>query len=154
MKKMPVILSLFLILISFISCSNSYDSMLDQFNRKYFSAEPAKEEPYSVKSSKFVASEMLSATYTVPENVYLNLEAPDNADFYLWTYEKEDGSSVVLGREKNLMYKTPGLMKVREENDLVLTVKVADENGNLTEYIDKTIIIIKKSQTTSDNGGV
>lgn len=74
MKKTLAILGLFLILISFISCSNSYDSILDQFNRKYFSAEPAKEEPYSVKSSKFVASEMLSATYTVPENVYLNLE--------------------------------------------------------------------------------
>lgn len=52
------------------------------------------------------------------------------------------------------MYKTPGLMKVREENDLVLTVKVADEKGNITEYIDKTIIIIKKSQIASDNGGV
>ncbi len=152
MKKMPWFILISSIILGITACNNSYDSLIEQFNQKYFQPEQIDIEPYSVKNSGFNPSEMLMPVYTFSEGVCLILEAPQDATSYSWTLVQSDGSSEELGNERFLIYQTPGLFKVREENDLVLTVTVTDANGNVTEYIDRSVIIIR-SQTGSDNGG-
>ena len=147
MKKTLKIFLIICSLFYFAACNNSYDIMIDSFNRKYFLSEQMSAEAYSVKDPDFNPAEMLLAAYTIPEGMYLSLEAPEGGDSYSWVFIKDDGTPYdpPLSEERFLYYETPGPFKVREENDLVLTVTVTDDKGNVTEYIDKSVIIIQKS---------
>ncbi len=148
MRKALRIFTIAYVLLCCTACNNSYESLVDQFNRKYFMPEQNNPEGYSVKNENFNPVEMLNPVYSITEGVYLDLEAPEGGDSYSWELIQDDGTPLQppLSTERILYYKTPGVFVLREENDLVLTVTVTDKEGNVTEYIDKTVIIIKSQK--------
>ena len=150
MKKITLVFLSLLCLLCF-SCTHSYDDMITTFNKKYFSPAQPKLPDYSITGADFVASEMLEPSYLLPCGYYVDIEAPRGGKSYKWYVEgmEEECSTKPEFSKRVFHYEIPGLFKLGEENTLVLTVTAADDKGNVTEYIDKAVIIIKKP----DNSG-
>ena len=142
---------LFILISLLFSCTNSYDSMIDSFNRKYFSPEPP-EENYSITNIDFDASGMLEDAYVFPSDMYVNLEAPEDGTSYLWKCVSDDGTETEIAKTRILYFKAPGVFKKGEENFLILIVTATDLEGNVIEYTDKAEVIIKKSANSSEEG--
>lgn len=84
MKKLRfVAITLFLLLV--IGCSNSIQTMLDDYNSN-FSVTHAQEEdrPPSPGEADFVAANMLYAEYYIASDDTLNLSAPIKCNSYTW----------------------------------------------------------------------
>ena len=142
-KVLHYVLITCILSLSLVGCNNSYENMIAEFDSKYFSPEPIVYEPYSVNSSNFNPKEMLESCYVFSEGIYINLEAPENCQSYLWTCTNSEVNREEIGQERKLYYEVPGVFKIGEDNTLILTVTVTDAQGNITEYIDESVIIIK-----------
>ena len=153
MKNLARFIFLALIVSAFFvvgGCKNSieeqsYEKMIAEFDGKYFLPEPIKYEPYSVFSSNFNPKDMLEPSYVFPQNYYIDLDAPDDCTTYSWQLMDSEGiiQNPPLCSKKTFHHDASKDFKVGEENILILTVTVADSQGNTTEYIDESVIIIK-----------
>ena len=137
----------FLIILIFLllSCSNSYNQVIDNFNKKYFHEEASEERVYSIYLPDFNCSTMLSDSYELKKGTTLSLIAPDGGVSYKWTAlvkDIEDKNKEVetdIAEQKSLSYRVPGVFRDDVVNKLVLTVTAS--NG--TEYKDTALIIIE-----------
>lgn len=137
----------FLVILIFIlvSCSNSYNQVIDNFNKKYFHEEASDERVYSIYLPDFNCSTMLSDSYELKKGMTLSLIAPDGGVSYKWTAlvkdikEKNKEVETDIAEQKSLSYRMPGVFRDDVVNKLVLTV--TDSNG--TEYKDTALIIIE-----------
>lgn len=137
----------FLIILIFLllSCSNSYNQVIDNFNKKYFHEEASEERVYSIYLPDFNCSTMLSDSYELKKGTTLSLIAPDGGVSYKWTALVKDikGKNkeveTDIAEQKSLSYRVPGVFRDDVVNKLVLTV--TDSNG--TEYKDTALIIIE-----------
>ena len=148
MKK---IISLMSVVLSFVfcsalsSCSDSYNTVIENFNHKYFQEEASGERVYSIYSPGFDKSTMLADSYDLKKGVTLSLMAPDGGLSYKWTAvvkdveDKNKENETDIGDKKNLSYRLPGVFRDDVVNKLVLTV--TDYAG--TEYKDTALIIIE-----------
>ena len=150
-KPIYIVRNLLFISLLFVlsGCKNSYDDMISAFNQKNFSPETPVEKPYSVNDLDFNPTEMLEGYYVFSDGFYAYLEAPEDGTEYKWEYVDEKENKVLLSDNKVFYYKVPGVFKIGDENTLILTVTAANSLGEVTEYIDKSIIIIKSQ---SDSG--
>ncbi len=137
----------FLVILIFIlvSCSNSYNQVIDNFNKKYFHEEASEDRVYSIYLPDFNCSTMLSDSYELKKGMTLSLIAPDGGVSYKWTAlvkdikEKNKEVETDIAEQKSLSYRVPGVFRDDVVNKLVLTV--TDSNG--TEYKDTALIIIE-----------
>ena len=137
----------FLIILIFLllSCSNSYNQVIDNFNKKYFHEEASDERVYSIYLPDFNCSTMLSDSYELKQGKTLSLFAPDGGVSYKWTAlvkdikDKNKEVETDIAEQKSLSYRVPGVFRDDVVNKLVLTV--TDSNG--TEYKDTALIIIE-----------
>ena len=137
----------FLIILIFLllSCSNSYNQVIDNFNKKYFHEEASDERVYSIYLPDFNCSTMLSDSYGLKKGTTLSLIAPDGGVSYKWTAlvkdikDKNKEVETDIAEQKKLSYRVPGVFRDDVVNKLVLTV--TDSNG--TEYKDTALIIIE-----------
>lgn len=137
----------FLIILIFLllSCSNSYNQVIDNFNKKYFHEEASDERVYSIYLPDFNCSTMLSDSYELKMGTTLSLIAPDGGVSYKWTAlvkdikDKNKEVETDIAEQKSLSYRVPGVFRDDVVNKLVLTV--TDSNG--TEYKDTALIIIE-----------
>ena len=139
----------FLSAIFFSACKNSYDSMISDFNEKYFLPEPPRLPDYSINGADFVASEMLEPDYIFPIGYYVNVEAPEGADSYSWKCINADGTETEISTKRLLNYQIPGVFKVGETNSLLLTVTTKNGSGKVIEYKDKAIVILRDTSLDS-----
>ena len=114
------------------ACANSYNEMIDNFNQKYFTKGYLPPEPYTTKSKNFRESEMLDEIISMKEDSLTILTAPDGGEGSLYEWKAlvpskdENGKSymkeTVIGSERTLSYKAPGVFNSDKENKLVVTV--------------------------------
>jgi len=146
-SRFLLIISIFSICLIFSGCKNSYENMIEEFDGKYFMPEPKVYIPYSINSPDFNPKDMLAPSYVFPEDVYINLEAPENCTTYLWKIVDSKGNELSNPNEPEservFYHAASDGFRVGEENILILTVTVTDSQGNITEYIDESVIIIK-----------
>lgn len=134
------------ILLSLTSCTITYDTMMDSFNKKFSPTSTSKiKETPSVKDEDFDPHSMLSQEiYRVPSHSLLVLQGPSDCLSYKWTAKVPKTGYVnvivdtVIGEEKVLSYQMPGVFRYAVDNVLVLTV--IGENG--VEYTDKANIVL------------
>lgn len=143
MKKVCVLLGLSLI---FFSCSNSYESIIENYNKKYFKEIPQEgKREYTVDADDFDQCEMLAQVYEIEDGMNLSLVAPKGGSSYKWTAmvpveeNEEEVIETVLSDKINLVYPFPGVFKVNVVNKLILTVV----DSSNTEYKDTALIIVK-----------
>ena len=106
--------------------------MIDNFNQKYFTKGYLPPEPYTTKSKNFRESEMLDEIISMKEDSLTILTAPDGGEGSLYEWKAlvpskdENGKSymkeTVIGSERTLSYKAPGVFNSDKENKLVVTV--------------------------------
>ena len=140
-------LGVFVAVVSLMSlgCKNSYENMIKEFDEKYFLPEPKVYVPYSVNSPDFDPKDMLAPSYVFSEDVFINLEAPENCISYSWNIVDSEGNNLIEKPvlERVFYHAAAEDFKIGDENILILTVTVTDSQGNIAEYIDKSVIIIK-----------
>ena len=125
----------------FISaCSNSYDEMIDGFNKKYFSLTPTPPIEKRITDANFAQETMLELRYTFIQGYESTLVAPAGASSYLWKIQNSDGTMQEdsLCEERIYTFIPEEDFEINAETKLVLTV--TSESG--TEYIDTTIIVV------------
>ena len=125
----------------FISaCSNSYDEMIDGFNKKYFSLTPTPPIEKRITDANFAQETMLELRYTFIQGYESMLVAPAGASSYLWKIQNSDGTMQEdsLCEERIYTFIPEEDFEINAETKLVLTV--TSESG--TEYIDTTIIVV------------
>ena len=125
----------------FISaCSNSYDEMIDGFNKKYFSLTPTPPIEKRITDANFAQETMLELRYTFIQGYESTLVAPAGASSYLWKIQNSDGTmqEESLCEERIYTFIPEEVFEINAETKLVLTV--TSEAG--TEYIDTTIIVV------------
>ena len=137
----------FILMISIISltlfisaCSNSYDEMIDGFNKKYFSLTPTPPIEKRITDANFAQETMLELRYTFIQGYESMLVAPAGASSYLWKIQNSDGTMQEdsLCEERIYTFIPEEDFEINAETKLVLTV--TSESG--TEYIDTTIIVV------------
>ncbi len=142
MKKSIEIVIKFCLLISglfFISCSNTYDDLLNDFNDKYFSKEPTPVKEKKITDDDFAAEKMLENRYAFVKGYETSLSAPLDCTSYKWDVQKSEEEEPVTVCTKRVYNFLPGKdFKLDEETTLILTV--TDAKG--TEYIDTALIIV------------
>ena len=140
-----LIVSAVLLLSLFCACSNSYDSLIDDYNKKYFHEVPSGTKEYTINSEAFEQTEMLEEAYEFSNGMSFSLVAPEGGASYKWTALVEDTqekgkiNKIEIGSEKTLLYSIPGVFRADVVNKLVLTV--TDAAG--TEYKDTALILIE-----------
>lgn len=135
MKKVlhyVLIISIISLTLSISACSNSYNDMIDGFNKKYFKKGYLPPEPYTTSSKDFKEGEMLDEIISMKDDSLTILTAPDGGveSTYEWKalVPKKDKNgkdymdSAVIGNERTLSYKAPGVFNSDKENKLVVTV--------------------------------
>lgn len=145
MKRYLTLISI-LLLFFFMSCDNSYSSMLYDFNRTYFTPDPVNSS-YSVNNINFDPLEMLKEAYAIPEDMYIYFEAPLDGASYSWKCVNKDGTETELCDSRILYYQVPGAFKIGESNTLILTVTAVNSDGTVTEYIDNSVIVIDQNES-------
>ena len=135
---LTIILAAFILLP--ISCNNSYEQMLEDFNGKYFTLTRTPPKECSITDSDFAPENMLEVRYTFLSGYESTLVAPGSALKYKWNKCTKAGGLIepplCTGRIYNFIPEEDFV--VNEETPLVLTV--TDTSG--TEYIDITQIIV------------
>lgn len=143
-KKFFNTLFLSLFLFSLLSCTESIDSLTEDYNSvfKKSSSAPLPSEiseskvskNYSIKDVSFNPDEMLGNNYTVQNYSTLCLIAPDDGESYEWTLEAVKGSGYSekaepfkLSKEQQLnLYVPKEGLTVWTEYTLTLTVTAGD----------------------------
>ncbi len=148
MKKISKTLFLICLFISclfFVSCSNTYDDLLNEFNNQYFSKEPTPVKEKKITDDDFAAEKMLENRYAFVKGYETSLSAPFDCTSYKWEVQKGEGTEGTEQKElttvctKRVYNFMPGVdFKLDEEATLILTV--TDAKG--TEYIDTALIIV------------
>ena len=144
MKKVTGIFTVLLLvycLFALSACGISYDSMLQDFNKSYFSPEPEKER--SVNDDDFEADKMLELAYDFYEGYASSLVAPADAASYSWTTPKSNTKPVEykeLCKERIYNFMPGKDFAVGSEIKVILTVT----NTAGAEYIDSTIVRINR----------
>ncbi len=144
MKKRFVGLYLFIALsvcVSLLSCSTSYDKMINDFNKQNFSLEVTPPKEYSINDSTFNPELMLEKRYTLLKGFETTLIAPSGGAKYEWVIkiEDEEGCESEIVSTKRKYSFMPGTdIKTDIETNLVLTV--TDDSG--AEYIDTALLIV------------
>ncbi len=139
--RIALMLLFSIFIISLTACKNSYDTMLEDFNKKYFAAENGSDK--SIEDSSFVAEDMLAPVYDFYEGYSSSLLAPADAASYLWKSPKENTSPLEykeLCKEREFSFMPGKDFAVGSETKVILTV--TSKEG--TEYIDTTIIRINR----------
>ena len=120
-------------------CSESYDSMLDNYNKKFI---PMSSIPPAVKPGQvgFDQDGMLENIYIADVWSTLNIKGPEGCKSYLWSIENSKGEQKFTSTEKNFscfFYESvifkPGFWTLR------LVVIGSDDQ----EYSDTAILNIK-----------
>ena len=143
MKKVlhyVLIISIISLTLSISACSNSYDEMIDGFNKKYFSLTPTPPIEKRITDANFAQETMLELRYTFIQGYESMLVAPAGASSYLWKIQNSDGTMQEdsLCEERIYTFIPEEDFEINAETKLVLTV--TSESG--TEYIDTTIIVV------------
>lgn len=145
--KFLVVISIFITAVFVSGCKNSYDNMVQDFNKENCIPESKKIHEYSINDADFDANSMLLPRYFFKDGYEVTLTAPSGGKNYNWELinnvkgekilqENEEKKSVCTKQSFSFM---PGEdFVIGTENKLVLTV--TDNTG--TEYIDTTIVII------------
>ena len=152
MKKNLLFYSgIFIITLSCIlSCNNTYDGMIEEFNEEYFVKGYNAKLDYSVTSDDFSEDDMLMSIISTSDHSVLNLIAPDGGSgcSYEWKlivpeYNSTTGiiteKDYVIGTDRFLFYSVPGKMNADKKNKLVLNV--TDSSGRI--YSDTATIYIE-----------
>ena len=125
----------------FTACKVSYDSMLQDFNNKYFT--PAAQKDLSVNDEGFEAETMLSPYYDFYEDYASSLTAPADAAAYSWKTPLPDSEPVEyreLCNERVYNFMPGKDFAAGSEIKVILTVT----SNSGAEYIDSTIIRINR----------
>ena len=143
MKKVlrfVLMISIISLTLSISACSNSYDEMIDGFNKKYFSLTPTPPIEKRITDANFAQETMLELRYTFIQGYESTLVAPAGASSYLWKIQNSDGTmqEESLCEERIYTFIPEEDFEINAETKLVLTV--TSESG--TEYIDTTIIVV------------
>lgn len=143
MKKVlhyVLIISIISLTLLISACSNSYDEMIDGFNKKYFSLTPTPPIEKRITDANFAQETMLELRYTFIQGYESTLVAPAGASSYLWKIQNSDGTmqEESLCEERIYTFIPEEDFEINAETKLVLTV--TNEAG--TEYIDTTIIVV------------
>lgn len=139
--KIIILHCLFIYCCFFVSCSNTYDDLLDAFNEKYFSQEPTPVEEKTVADDDFDPDKMLDRTYTFVDGFQTSLSAPAGAASYDWSIKdkkSKEGEAKSVCNKQVFDFMPGKFFKAGEESTLVLTV--TDTSG--TVYIDTAVIIL------------
>lgn len=142
-SKLKILLPLiiFIQIFALTSCGNSYDSMLKNFNDKYFSQEPVPVEEETILDDDFDPDKMLERTYAFVDGFQTSLAAPAGAASYDWSIKdkkSKEGEAKSVCNKQVFDFMPGKFFKAGEESTLVLTV--TDTSG--TEYIDTAVIIL------------
>ena len=162
-KKIRSILkmgSFFLLVFMIVSCTNSYDELINNFNNEFFSPERPVEDMYSVTNPGFDPETMLDEYYTFKKGYFVNLEAPADALTYLWTYSDlaDTEKPITLSNDRYLYFNTSDAFNMNKSNEnshsfkLVLSITVTGMEGTVMEYIDTSTITIIDQNTTGHGG--
>ena len=139
-RKIYVLL-LLLPFVMITACKVSYDSMLQDFNNKYFA--PAAQKDLSVNDEGFEADGMLAPYYDFYEGYSSSLAGPADAAAYSWKTPVPDSEPVEyreLCKERVFNFMPGKDFATGSETKVILTVT----NNAGTEYIDSTIIRINR----------
>ena len=150
MKKSLFLFIVPLVIFSIFSCCNSYEQMIESFNDKYFKPDYLSPEEYTTENKDFKESSMLDEVFYFPEGYLIILEAPKGRGkcTYEWkaiipstdNSNKEILKEDVIGTDRTLKFKTPGVFNTDKENKLILTV--TESSGNI--YKDTANVFITK----------
>ena len=142
-----------------MSCKNSYNELIDNFNKEFFSPERPVEDAYSVTNQGFDPDSMLDEYYTFKKGYFVNLEAPADALTYLWTYTGlyDTENPVTLSNKQYLYFNTAEAFNLKANENthsfkLVLTITVTGAEGTVKEYIDSSTITIIDQNSTGHGG--
>ena len=125
-------------------CKNSYENMIEDFDKKYFVPENKEIPEFSIKASGFNADSMLESRYIFVEEYEVTLPGPAGGTSYKWelhtnpvyTTETKDFSFIP---ETNSFVISKNIYHI-ESSETKLVLTVTDASG--TEYIDTTKILI------------
>ena len=147
-KKFALLFTTSLFILSCSNPGNSYEQMIDSFNRKFFEEDYVPPEEYSIENSSFKENEMLDDTFSFPTGYLIILEAPKGQDGCNYEWKAivpqldESGKEIlkenVIGTSKTLKFTTPGVFSTDKENKLVLTV--TEQSGKI--YKDTATVFI------------
>ena len=156
-KKNLHLLIVLLLSVIIMSCTNSYDQLINNFNHDFFTPERPEEDVYSVSSLDFDPDTMLDEYYTFKKGYYVNLEAPADAESYLWSYSDivDTDNLIPLSHDRYLYLNTSETFNSNETSHsfkLVLTITVKEKEGTVKEYIDSSTITII-DQDKAGHGG-
>ena len=138
--RLVLMISIISLTLFISACSNSYDEMIDGFNKKYFSLTPTPPIEKRITDANFAQETMLELRYTFIQGYESTLVAPAGASSYLWKIQNSDGTMQAesLCEERIYTFIPEEDFEINAETKLVLTV--TNEAG--TEYIDTTIIVV------------
>lgn len=128
----------------FCACSNSYDKMVEEYNKKYFAIEPTAPNNPDISDNTFLPDNMLEKRYTFIKGYESRLAAPSGGASYDWTVKLPDVNDPEVIVEKSVCseqiynFFPERVFKTDTEATLVLTV--TDSTG--AEYIDTALIIV------------
>lgn len=145
--KFLVVISIFLTSVFVSGCNNSYEYMIQDFNKENCIPESKRIHELSITDADFDADSMLLPRYFFKDGYEVTLTAPLGGKKYNWELVNNvKGKKILQENEEKITVCTkqsfsfmPGEdFEIGTENKLVLTV-----TGNTgTEYIDTTIVII------------
>ena len=149
-----------IVIFMIVSCTNSYDELINNFNNEFFSPERPVEDVYSVTNPGFDPETMLEEYYTFQKGYFVNLEAPSDALTYLWTYFDlaDTENPIILSNERYLYFNTSDAFNMNKSKEnshsfkLVLSITVTGREGTVMEYIDTSTITIIDQNTTGHGG--
>ena len=131
-----------------VCCNSSYDKMIEDFNDSHFEKSYLPPEPYTTSSNGFNELEMLEETISMLDDSITVITAPDGGSgcSYEWkahvpckdTDGKDFMKETVIGSDRTLSYKAPGVFNSDKENKLTLTVTEASGK----QYTDTAKVFI------------
>ena len=78
--RLVLMISIISLILSISACSNSYNDMIDGFNKKYFKKGYLPPEPYTTSSKDFKEGEMLDEIISMKDDSLTILTAPDGGE--------------------------------------------------------------------------
>lgn len=132
--RLVLMISIISLTLSISACSNSYNEMIDGFNKKYFKKGYLPPEPYTTSSKDFKEGEMLKDIIVMADEQLYLFTAPDGGEdcTYEWQgfapvkdsdgKEKMKPIKIEDNNKKTLSFLAPGGFNRDKENLLVVTV--------------------------------
>lgn len=142
-KVLRFVLMISIITLFITACSNSYNEMIDGFNKKYFKKGYLPPEPYTTSSKDFKEGEMLDEIITMVEGERIVLVAPDGGEGCVYEWK-----GFIAGKEEPIFIKNLRTLiidapdnfdKANKGNKLVITV--TESSGK--QYTDIARVFIE-----------